>query len=152
MYFISLIRVVIGVSCSKIFSSLVKIVAEKKLTNLLKIVILKASLSIHQELSNSNNNCFLTVIAVTKNELDRISKEYNNKPNTKANKIGFGTHIPKDSCASSITDHEDENRTWRGIHGYFLFDTFSLNVIGMSIFVTIFFEVFQGGPTGQTSI
>ena len=50
---------------------------------------------------------------MTKNELDRIFKEYGRKPNT--NKIGFGTHIPKDSCASSITDHEEENRTWRGI-------------------------------------
>jgi len=51
--------------------------------------------------------------AVTKNELDRILKEYNNEPNTKTNMIGFGTHIPKDSCATSTTDHEEENRTWR---------------------------------------
>ena len=57
---------------------------------------------------------------MTKNELDRIFKEYNNEPNTKGNKIGFGTHIPKDSCTSSITDYEEENRTWRGIQNVFV--------------------------------
>jgi len=51
--------------------------------------------------------------AVTKNELDRIFKEYNNEPNTKKNMIGFGTHIPKESHNPTKTEHEEENKTWR---------------------------------------